>query len=128
MFTNRLKNYRENEINLSTKREMAEKMGVSEQLYAMVERGARKPSNDFLSKLVMLSNLPEEYWLYGVKTEKERIDKRRDFKSIESTVMDLLNDGYIKDTDFDDEIKEILILALKADIQHLLLKRKNNKD
>lgn len=127
MFQDRLKKYREEDLLLSTKREMAEKIGVSEQLYAMVERGDRKPSNDFLRKLVICSNIPEEYWVYGTKTEKDLINKRKTFKSIESTVLDLIDEGYITDIDFSKEIEEILVTAIKADIQHLLL-RKNNKD
>lgn len=127
MFKERLKKYREEELMLNTKREMAEKLGVSEQLYAMVERGDRKPSNDFLRKLVICSNVPEEYWLYGIQTEKDLINKRKRFKSIENTVLDLIDEGYITDIDFNKEIEEILVTAIKADIQHLLL-RKNNKD
>lgn len=50
-FESKLKDYRENNLKINTRREMAEKLGVSEQLYAMVERGDRKPSNDFLNKL-----------------------------------------------------------------------------
>ena len=128
MFINRLKIYRENELGISTKKEMSEKMGVSEQLYAMVERGARKPSSDFLGKLVLMSNLPEEYWLYGVTSEKDVIDKRKEFKSLENTIIDLLDDGYIVDTNFSEEIEQIILSAARTDIHHLLLKRKNNKD
>lgn len=69
MFSKRLKNYRENTLKILTKKEMAEKLGVSEQLYAMVERGSRNPSKDFLRKLVTYSNLLEEYWLYGIQNE-----------------------------------------------------------
>lgn len=127
MFEKRLEQYRVEELNFNTKREMADKLGVSEQLYAMVERGDRTPSKDFLRKLVICSNIPEEYWLYGIQSEKDLIDKRRNFKSIESTVLDLIDEGYITDIDFDKEIEEILITAIKADIQHLLL-RKRNKD
>ncbi|MGN2336845.1 helix-turn-helix transcriptional regulator [Clostridium cagae] len=124
MFNKRLKDYRENDLKISTKKEMAENLGISEQLYAMVERGARNPSKDFLKKLVTYSSLPEEYWMYGVKSENEFINKRRLFKSIESTVCDLIEDGSISDINFDSDIEDVLITALKADIQHILLKRK----
>ena len=106
MFNKRLKNYREENLKISTKKEMAEKLGISEQLYAMVERGARNPSKDFLKKLVTYSNLPEEYWIYGVKNENEFVDKRKVFKSIESTVYDLIDDGIISDINFDSDIEE----------------------
>ncbi|HBJ1645852.1 TPA: helix-turn-helix domain-containing protein [Clostridium botulinum] len=68
-FNERLLNYRINEIKIDSKREMAKKIGISEQLYAMVERGDRKPSKDFLNKLVLLSNLKEEYWIYGISED-----------------------------------------------------------
>lgn len=126
MFKDRLRKYREEELNLSTKREMAEKLGISEQLYAMVERGDRTPSNDFLRKLVVCSNIPEEYWLYGVQSENDLVAKRKTFKSIERTVLDLMEEGYITDINFSKEIEDILITAIKADIQHLLLKKSNN--
>lgn len=124
MFNERLKDYRENTLKISTKKDMAEKLGVSEQLYAMVERGARNPSKDFLRRLVTYSDLPEEYWMYGVKSENEFIDKRKTFKSIESTVYDLIEEGIISDVNFDSDVEDVLIAALKADIQHILLKRK----
>ncbi|OOM81842.1 helix-turn-helix domain protein [Clostridium puniceum] len=127
MFKERLRSYRENELKLSTKREMAEKIGVSEQLYAMVERGDRLPSNDFLRKLVLYSNMPEEYWRYGIQSETDLIAKRKQFKSIENTTLELIDEGYITDINFSKDVEDLLITALKADIQHLLL-RKNNKD
>lgn len=122
-FNDRLINFRK-ELNIDTKREMANKLDVSEQLYAMVERGNRNPSNDFIRKLVIFSNLPEEYWIYGVVKDTEILDKRKNFSSIENTVMELINEGYIKDTNFDKDIEEALILAIKTDIQHILLRKK----
>lgn len=68
-FVQRLKNYRLNELKIKTKREMADKLNISEQLYAMVERESRKPSNDFLNKLVLFSGLEKEYWLYGIRED-----------------------------------------------------------
>lgn len=124
MFIERLKDYREKTLNISTRKEMSDKLNISEQLYAMVERGDRNPSKNFLDKLVAFSSLPEEYWLYGITNESERLNVRKDFKSIETTILDLIDEGYITNTDFNDEIKEILFTAIKADIQHLLLKKK----
>lgn len=126
MFKDRLIEYRES-LNIDTKREMAEKLNVSEQLYAMVERGARKPSADFIRKLVIFSNKPEEYWLYGVSKDDDIINKRKSFKSVENTVMELINEGYITDVNFGKDIEDALLLAIKADIQHILL-RKNSKN
>lgn len=123
MFKDRLLKFRTETVKAETKKEMADLLGISQQLYAMFERGDRSPSKNFLDKLVTYSNLPEEYWIYGI-TEKERIIKRKEFKSIETTVLDLIDEGYITNVDFNEDIKEILLTAIKADIQHLLLKRK----
>jgi len=123
MFKERLGNYRK-ELNIDTKREMAEKMGVSEQLYAMVERGDRKPSTDFIRRLVILSELSEEYWIYGIEKDSDIIKRRKNFKSIESTVLELINEGYIKDINFNKEIEDALLLAIKNDIHHILIRKK----
>lgn len=123
MFKDRLLKYRTETVKAETKKEMSDLLGVSQQLYAMFERGDRSPSKNFLNKLVTYSGLAEEYWLYGV-TDTERITKRKEFKSIETTVLDLIEENYITNVDFSEDIKEILLTAIKADIQHLLLKRK----
>jgi len=123
MFNERLEQYRMS-LNINTKKEMAEKIGVSEQLYAMVERGDRKPSDDFIRKLVIFSRKPEEYWLYGVEKDSDILNARKNFKAIENTVMELINDGYIEDVNFDENIEKALLLALKTDIQHILLRKR----
>ncbi|WP_338627664.1 helix-turn-helix transcriptional regulator [Clostridium baratii] len=121
-FKDRLENYRTNILNISTKREMAENLGISEQLYAMFERGARKPSKSFLKILTSYSNIPETYWLYGI--EEDYANERKDFSCIKETVNQLITDGFIdKDVEFNDEIEDILLTALKADIKHLFLKQ-----
>lgn len=126
MFNDRLKKFRE-ELKINTKREMAAKLGVSEQLYAMVERGDRKPSNDFIRKLVILSNLPEEYWVYGVEKDLDIVNVRKNFKAIEDTILELIEEGYIKDINFSKEIEDIIVTAAKTDIQHILLRKMANK-
>lgn len=126
MFNDRLLKYR-NGLNINTKREMAARLGVSEQLYAMVERGDRKPSEDFIRKLVIYSSLPEEYWLYGVEKDEDIINVRKKFKSIENTTLELIEEGYIKDINFNKEIEDILLTAIKTDIQHILLRKMANK-
>ena len=63
-FENRLKNYRKN-LGLK-KRELADKLEISESYYNMIENGKRNPSKSFIIKLVNYSNKPEEYWVYGI--------------------------------------------------------------
>ena len=79
MFNERLEKYR-NELHLK-KREMANKLEVSESYYSLIENGKRHPSKNLIEKLVVISELPEEYWVYGINTE-DYINTRDDFKSL----------------------------------------------
>ncbi|ASY52799.1 helix-turn-helix transcriptional regulator [Clostridium perfringens] len=122
-FKERLENYRINILKISTRREMADILGISEQLYAMVERGARNPSKKFIKILTEYSNIPESYWIYGI--EADFLNERKDFNCIRETVEQLIDNNLIdKNVEFNDDIKDVLLTALKADIKHLFLKRK----
>ncbi|EGT3600682.1 helix-turn-helix transcriptional regulator [Clostridium perfringens] len=122
-FKERLENYRINILKISTRREMADILGISEQLYAMVERGARNPSKKFIKILTEYSNIPESYWIYGI--ESDFLNERKDFNCIRETVEQLIDNNLIdKNVEFNDDIKDVLLTALKADIKHLFLKRK----
>lgn len=123
-FNERLLNYR-NELQIETKREMAEKIGISEQLYNMIENGYRNPSKKVLKKLVEISGLPEEYWVYGIINDKS-INNREELKDTRESINLLINLGIIKDENLSKEAIEVLIAALKADIKHLLLKKTLN--
>ncbi len=126
-FNERLKEYRES-LKIKTKREMAHKIGISEQLYYMLENGSRDPSKDVLEKLFLVSKKPEEYWLYGV-TENEYIDKRKEFKCLRDAVNQLMQIGLLKnEEDYNKPtVQEVLDAAMKADVLHLIEKSKNNK-
>lgn len=128
-FKDRLKLYRE-ELNIKTKTEMAEKIGIKRNLYSMLENGGRQPSKDVLEKLLILSNKPEEYWLYGITDEKEYIEKREEFKCLRDAIDQLSNIGLLKDTDeeFSSAVEEVLNAAMKADVIHILEKRKLQKN
>lgn len=120
-FNDRLKDFRDN-LGIETKREMADRIGISEQLYSMLEVGSRNPSKKVLKKVVELSGLPEEYWVYGVINDKS-IDEREVLKDTKESVKLLINLGIIKDENLSKEAMEVLMAALKADIKHLLLKK-----
>lgn len=123
-FNDRLRTFRE-KLGIETKREMAEKLEISGQLYSMLEVGSRNPSKNVLEKIVSFSGLPEEYWLYGVIDDKS-IYNREDLKDTKESINLLINLGIIKDENLSNEALEVLIAALKADIKHLLLKKKHN--
>lgn len=128
MFNERLENYR-NEFHLKMK-EMADKLEVSESYYSLIERGKRNPSKNCIEKLVLLSNLPEEHWLYGINSE-EYMDNRNDFKSLkkaldtilELTSIDQVYESFDEDNTPKDSLGKLLIAALKVDIIDMMNKR-----
>lgn len=122
MFNERLKKYRV-ELGIAKKKQMAQKLGISEQLYSMLESGSRKPSNDVMKKLVDFSGIAEEYWEYG-NIGSKTLEEREELKDTKDSINLLINLGLIKDENLTDETLEVLIAALKADIKHILLKKK----
>ena len=130
MFNERLEKYR-NELQLK-KREMADKLEVSESYYSLIASRKRNPSKKLIEKLVLISELPEEYWIYGINTE-EYVNTRDDFKSLKKALDTVLELGSIKNVNeiFDqhnnpkDSLGRLLIAALKADINCMIEKRQN---
>ncbi|HID0881882.1 TPA: helix-turn-helix domain-containing protein [Clostridium botulinum] len=127
LFNERLKKYRESKKLL--KKEFAEKLEVSESYYNMIENGKRTPSKSFIEKLVCESNMPEEYWIYGIE-KNEYINVREDLKCVRKAIEQILDLGLIKDIDKlfngnypEGTLEELLIAALKADVEYLLKKR-----
>lgn len=131
MFKERLVEFRSN-LGLN-KRQMANKLGMNESYYNMVESGKRNPSKTVMDNLVALSGKPEEYWIYGIVDDKEYIDSRKEFKCTGKAVEQLLELGFnnelFQNTNGDEivikkgSIEELLIAALKADIEHIKLKK-----
>lgn len=128
MFNERLKEYRKGKDLLKV--EFAKKLEVSESYYNMIENGKRNPSKAFTEKLVCESGKPEEYWIYGID-EKEYIKIRDDLKCVKKAVEQIIDLGLVKDVDklfngnyTEGTLEELLIVALKADIECLLEKRK----
>lgn len=128
-FNDRLKEYRE-KSGINLKKDMARKLEISESFYNLLESGTRPVSKNVLRRLVILSEKPEEYWLYGITDERERISKREDFKCLKDAINQLSNIGLLKatDKDFSPTVEEVLIAAMKADVTHLLEKRKLEED
>lgn len=129
MFSDRLEKYR-NEFHLK-KKEMADKLQVSESYYSLIESGKRSPSKNFIEKLVLLSELPEEYWIYGINQE-DYVNTRDEFKSLKKaldTILDLgsfgnVNEIFDEDNTPKDSLGRLLISALKADMECMIEKRK----
>lgn len=132
MFSDRLEKYR-NELHLK-KKDMADKLQVSESYYSLIESSKRSPSKNFIEKLVLVSELPEEYWIYGINQE-DYINTRDGFKSLKKaldTIFDLgsfdnVNVIFDEDNNPKDSLGKLLISALKADMACMIEKRKNQQ-
>lgn len=137
-FNDRLLELRQ-EFNIKSKQEMAEKIGIGRTLYSMLENGKRQPSQDVLEKLFLLTGKPEEYWLYGIGSEKDYVEHREEFKMTKRAVSQLIelklldeNSTLFKDllnnTDKPMTVEQLLLVAFTADIKHMILKSKNPTD
>lgn len=127
MFNERLREFRIS-LGIDTKQEMADKLGMSVDLYTKLENGVRTPSKQALKKIIDFSGIPEVYWLYGITEQNdEYINKRDILSSTRECLESLIKIGLIKDVELTEEVKTVLLAALKADIQHLLDKEKSNR-
>lgn len=129
MFNERLKEYR-NKLHLKMN-EMADKLQVSDSYYSLIESGKRSPSKTIIEKLVLISELPEEYWIYGINNE-EYVNTRDEFKSLKkaldsifetntiSNVRDVFDENHIPK----DLLGKLLVAALESDMSYMLEKRK----
>ena len=130
-FKDRLNRYR-NSLGY-TQRMLAHELDVSENYYSLFENGVRKPSRNFLIKLVNHSGKPEEYWLKGVTEEQyylERI-KNKSLNTVINTLFDLniIKDNndidrlFSKDVYEENSFEHLIIEAIKVDLE-AELKRK----
>ena len=117
---------------------MSRKLNIKDAYYNMIESGKRPPSKKVLNALVALSGKPEEYWVYGIEYDTTYINTREDFKCTKIAIDQLLNlnldiKNLFKESKNEDiiikkgSIEELIIAALKADLEHLYLK-KNQKE
>lgn len=125
-FKDRLRSYRDS-LNIDTQTKMAKELNITRQLYSNLESGYKTPSDRVIDILVKHSGLPAEYWTYGVDP-KNYIDERKEFKCLYTVIERLKDTDYLNlnNGDWSNEVKEMLISALKADITHLLLKEKDS--
>lgn len=129
MFNERLKEYRK-KLHLQMN-EMAAKLQVSDSYYNLIENGKRSPSKTIIEKLVLISELPEEYWIYGINKE-EYVDTRYEFKSLkkaldsvfETNTISSVNDVFDENHMPKDLLGKLLIAALESDISYMLEKQK----
>ena len=128
-FADRLVDYRKNVMKIKTQTEAAKILGINRQLFSNLENRTKTPSKAVIQSLVDHSNLPEEYWLYGINPE-EYVNERKDFKCLYEAI-ERLSDTNLLDLDENDqwitEVEKMLLYALKADITHIRLRDKNKK-
>ena len=119
MFNERLFNYRQG-LEL-TMRDFAKKLNVSEAYYSMIESGKRNPSRRIIEKLVLISERPEEYWIYGIE-KKEEVK----FENLTKIVKQLMELNLLDNIDslfqgkYEERTQEeLVIVALKKDIKNI---------
>lgn len=125
MFEKRLLKYRSSH-NLKM-REMADQLDLSESYYSLVESGKRSPSKKVIQKLATISELPEEYWIYGIDIV-DYLNYRDEFKSLRKALNAILEFNTINDASdiFDannkpkDALGKLIIAALKADLNYFI--------
>lgn len=129
-FTDRLKKFRtEKGLNQT---ELGELIGVKKSYYSQIENNKKSPSRNFINSLVVISNLPEEYWLYGVE-EKDYVNDRIEYKCIQRAFEQILELNIIDDVSKlriqapEGSIEELIVSAIKADLEHLINKKKEKK-
>ena len=130
MFNERLEKYR-HELHFN-KTKMANKLEVSDSYYTLIELGKRRPSKNFMKKLVSISKIPEECWLYGIVKE-DYLDANHDFKNLRKILDTTLEFIDIKSPNeiFDDNntpidsLGKLIIAALKADVESMSEKSSN---
>lgn len=130
MFNERLEKYR-HELHFN-KTEMAHKLEVSDSYYTLIELGKMKPSKNFIKKLVSISKIPEECWLYGIIKE-DYIDASHDFRNLRKTLDTILefidikspNEIFHDNNTSIDSLGKLLVAALKADIECMSEKSSN---
>lgn len=113
---------------------MAIKLDISESYYSLLEKGIRTPSKTILKNITQLTELPEEYWLYGINSNESK--NRSSFQSLNKavTLIKDLNlpisscDLFNEENEPIDTLAQLLINALRSDIDYILSSKKTNSD
>lgn len=122
-FKKRLIDLRETK-GFETKTEFANWLGISRNVYSMVESGYRKPSKKFIEKLSVKTGLSEEYWLYGIGEDKTMI-KDFKFNMLGSVIDQAIELNIIKYEDKqivienENAFNEMVLAAIKIDILNI---------
>lgn len=131
MFCERLKTFRID--NHLMKKELAEKLDISDSYYNLIESGKREPSKTVMYRLVLLSDMPEEYWRFGISDKDEIIEVRDDFKCFRAAFDYYYNIGELDKSvienlfnkiEPENEMERMFLKGMKADAYHLYEKKK----
>lgn len=117
-----------------TNTEFAKWLGIPRQILSMMKTGYRPPTRNVLDQLILRTGKPEEYWLYDIDIEdtSNYANTRQDFKMLRKAIDDILDCGFMdlngEYTSKENEIcsKKLLEYALSSDIEHILVKKRED--
>lgn len=127
-FKKRLIELRESK-KFKTKTEFSNWLGISRNIYSMVESGYRNPSKKFIERLSLKTGLSEQYWLYGIE-KNENINNGFKLNMVASVIDQAIELNIIKYKnkeiiiENENAFNEMVLAAIKIDI----LNMKNNID
>lgn len=100
-----------------TQADLSKRTGISMGMIGGIENGTRNPSDKTLNKISTAFNVTPE-WL---KTGEDRNNSL-----VQDFLKRLIDEGIVKDTELDNETKDMILKTVEAEIA-LLLKKKNDK-
>lgn len=100
-----------------TQLQLSEKTGLSNGMIGLLETGERNPSKKTLKKLSEFFNVTIEFLESG---------KEKNTYLIQDFLQNLVNNGIITSPELDKETRDIIIKAVKLEIE-IMLKNKRNR-
>lgn len=98
-----------------TQMDLCKKTGISGGMIGSIENGSRNPSKSTLSKIAKAFGVDANWLETGIETNTD---------SISSILRRMVRNGVIKSSNFDEDIKRIIIKAAEVEVDILLQESK----
>lgn len=96
--------------------DLSNRSGISTGMIGGIENGTRNPSQKTLSKLAETFGVSVE-WLLTGEEKKDSI--------VQDFLQRLVDEGIVQDPELDNEMREVIIKTVEAELALLLKKKKN---